>query len=421
MTAASGHADIFPFTLANGLTLIVAPRSDTGVLTLDCWVRVGSADEPPALHGASHFLEHMLFKGTDRFQVGEIDRMVEGVGGVVNAATSHDFTHYYITAAAGEFPVAMTALSDMLQHARLDPQEVDRERQVILEEYRIKQDHPMGVLWESLYDTAFEQGPYKHSVLGTPDSLEAIGSRELRDYYNRHYAPHNIAIMMVGDIDPQKAAAWTAPYFSDFTRPYRPSVDKTPATRMALAPEKYLEKEVKESYCALALPAPALLDYDEVVALDVVQFLLGGGHSSLLYQEIKEKRQLVSAIHMGFSSARYPDLLYVFYTCPDENREPVNEAVLEIFDRLTQEKPGEKELNRAKKLLCNEHAFSLETTGGQSGSIGYYYTITGGIAFEQHYAERVQAVTAEKALHAAQKWFSARDHLCRVAVRPKSS
>jgi len=410
--------EILTENLPGGLTVILAPRPGSGVVTVDTWVAVGSADEPPRISGVSHFLEHMLFKGTERYGVGEIDRLIEGVGGLINAGTSHDFTHYHVTVATPNFPTALHVISEIVQNAAIDENELNSERQVIIEEYSIKQDNPQGLLFEELYERAFLTGPYRLPVLGVPETLQATGRAEMLDYYQRHYCPERMALMIVGDIEPGPALEAARKAFDGFERPYRPLVPSVPTTAYAVSGEHVIEKEVNETYGAIALPAPPLTDHDEAYGLDVLQFVLGGGHASLLYQEVKEKRRLANSIHMGYSSSRYPDLFYVYFSCDESKRAELEQAVYEQFDRVIQSPPPPEALHRARKLLANSHAFSLETTQGQSSSIGYFYTITGDIEFEKNYIEGVSRVTAEQVQDLARKWLATRD-TTRMIIRPK--
>ena len=181
--------------LENGLTVIVK-NVPNKVVTLDAWINTGSANENDSLNGISHFLEHMMFKGTPRYGVGQLDQMIMNVGGVWNAGTSKDFTHYYVTVASPYFHTALDAISDMLQNALIDATEFDKERLVILEEYRRKQDDPSGVLFDELYELCYSEGPYRRSVIGTFESISKTTRDDMYDYYTRYYTPDNMVLML---------------------------------------------------------------------------------------------------------------------------------------------------------------------------------------------------------------------------------
>lgn len=406
--------------LPNGLTLIMVPRAADKVVTVDLWVKVGSADEPPEVSGVSHFLEHMVFKGAAGRGVGEIDQAVEGVGGYMNAATSHDYTHFYITVPGSEISSAVDALSDMALRATLDSDELNKEREVVLEEFNRKQDDPQGLLWEQVYERSFRSGPYKQPVLGTPETLRGLDREKMLDFYRRHYAPGNMTLVVAGGFDVDTVQALADKAFSGSDHVLNPAQPEAPPCVYAVDKREVYERELNETYGVLAFPAPAMLgveNRDEILALDVLQFILGAGRSSILSQEIKEKKRLATSIYAGYSSARFPDLFYVSYTCEEKNRRALEEAVIEEIEKVRDNLPSSDKLNRAKKLLINAHAFSMETTSGLSSSIGYYYTVCGSLDFERHYAEGVRKVDGEQVREVARRILDF-DKLNRFAVRP---
>jgi len=223
----------------------------------------------------------------------------------------------------------------------------------------------------------------------------------------------------VGDTEPPRALEAVGAALGGFHRPFRPLVARDGAETTYSGPvETVLEKDVNETYGVMAFPVPALKDYAAAYALDVLQFLLGCGDASLLYQEIKEKRRLATSIQAGCGSSRYPDLFHVYYTCDEAKRPDLEKAALEQIDRVAQEPPAPQALERARRLLVNAHAFSLETTNGESASIGYYYTITGATRFERDYMGEIANVSAERVQEQAQRCLKP-EAMTRVAVRPK--
>ena len=205
--------------LGNGIPLLIFENHEAAVATADVWVRTGAADEPDELSGVSHFLEHMLFKGTDKWGLGEIERAIESVGGVCNAGTSYDFTHYYITMPSGAVGTGIELLAEMVRRSTLDPTELEKERLVILEEYRRKQDHPAAVLYERLYQELFESGPYHEPVIGHEETIRAIDRDRMLDYYRKRYSPQNLTLVVTGDIDPEQVIAQAETALGDFERP----------------------------------------------------------------------------------------------------------------------------------------------------------------------------------------------------------
>jgi len=398
--------DLTEIVLPTGLTLLMVPTPGCGVVTTDLWVAAGSADEVPEHYGMAHFLEHMLFKGTERRGVGDIDLEVESVGGDLNAATSHDYTHYYVTVPVRHFEMAMDIMADFAEFAMLDGAELDNEREVILEEYHRKQDSPGGLLWESLYDHVFDDGPYKHSVLGTPETLGQIDQDAMLRFYRRHYAPGNMAMIIVGDVALEDMRKVAVEKFGGFERAFEPELRSGERDAVYAAfGDGELRRDLHECYGALSWPAPALRDADEAVALDVLQCVLGEGHASMLYHEVKERRQLATNIGVSYGSGRFEDLFSVFYTAEDDKRDALREAVVEQVERVREGAILSSDVARARRLLANEHRFGLEQTTGQSGSIGYYFVATQSARFEREYVERVLAVKPEEVIEAARRWL----------------
>ncbi|MBI1785796.1 insulinase family protein [Candidatus Sumerlaeota bacterium] len=383
--------------LSNGMPLLLRENHDVAVATADVWVRTGAADEPRHISGISHFLEHMLFKGTDRFKTGEIEREIENAGGVCNAGTSYDFTHYYITLPAENIGRGIEMLGEMVRASALDAEELEKERLVILEEYRRKQDNPAAMLYEDVYEQLYETGPYHLPVIGTEETIRSISRAQMADYYSRHYGPQSAALVITGDVDEAAIAESAEKIFGGIIRPYDPLVREPEPTRIARAKKFHREKPTGgELYFALACGAPSAREIGKIIPLDLAQFILGQGRGSNLFQEIKEKRRLASSIGCYYSMQRYDSIFMVSATCEPKQREEMSGAIRGELDRFAREPIPEAQFNRAKRLLASAQLFSFETTGGASSEIGYYYTLTGGTEFMDEYQARLARVTPEE-------------------------
>ena len=385
--------------LPNGLTVAIK-HVPNKVVTLDAWVNVGSANETSALNGVSHFLEHMMFKGTPTYGVGELDKTIMNVGGVWNAGTSKDFTHYYVTVAAPFFQHALDAISDMMQHALIDADEFAREKNVILEEYRRKQDSPWGMLFDELYLATFAEGPYRNSVLGSFESISNLQRDEMAAYYRAHYQPTNMLFCVIGDVDPGEAlkaveAAFNSPPTLDPAHlhpPHQPSptVYGTPSTRT-------IQREVFETYVAMAFPAPGIHHPDDVMALDVASIILGSGRSSRLHRILHEEQRLANSVSAGSPTHQSESMFYVAMTTEAADNEKATTVANEILsDMATSAPPTDAEMAKARRNLRNDIQFGSETNTGQSSMIGYYYTLTGSTDFLDQYIDRVESITAEQ-------------------------
>lgn len=404
--------------LDNGLTVIVKTVPNR-VVTIDAWVNTGSANESPGLNGISHFLEHMLFKGTPKYGPGELDKAIMNVGGVWNAGTSKDFTHYYVTVATPFFETALDAISDMIQHALIDPGEFDREKQVILEEYRRKQDSPIGLLYDELYDLTFAAGPYRHTVLGSFESISALERDAMVSYYRHYYTPSNMVVIIAGDVDPEPIMRHVRHAFVGFgtgapAPAYTPH--KPDKSHFRSGETRAIPKDVNESYMALSFPGPAIVDESEVHALDIASTILAEGRSSRLYRRMKEELRLVDSISAGSPTHRYPGMFYVLATLSRDKVDEARMMAVELLRQAAETPPGDQEMSKARRIITNQFCFSTETNTGQSSTIGYYFTLTGSTTFLEHYLDRLNAVTAEQVAQVVAKYLVGEPNM--VLVEP---
>lgn len=383
--------------LPNGLTLLIRENHDVPVATVDAWVGTGSAGETPEIGGIAHFLEHMMFKGTENFGLGQIEREIENVGGVCNAATSYDYTHYYITLPSANLARGVQMLGEMMSGSVMDAGELEKERLVILEEYRRKQDSPEAMLWEDVYEQVFEAGPYHRPVIGVEETIRAIDRERMVDFYRRHYAPANMTLLLTGDVDADRAEALAAEHFGAMDRPYDPLLTEMEPTTIARARNHHRNKPTGgEVYVTLTCGGPGAEEPELIVPLDVAQYVLGQGRGSILYQEIKEKRRLASSIACYYATQNLASLFMIDATCEPAQQAELMKAIRESVARFAEAPIDPAQFERARRLLLSGHLFSFETTGGASGQTGYYHVLTGGPEFLESYTERLERVTAEE-------------------------
>jgi zinc protease len=412
-----GEEPVNKFVLDNGLTVLIRESHASPVVTLDIWVNTGSINEPRQINGVSHFLEHMMFKGTETHKVGEIDRIVEGVGGMWNAGTSKDFTHYYLTVGSPHTDVGLDVLADVMMHSSLDPGELEKERKVILEEYYRKQDNPGALLYEKIYDIAYASSPLKQPVLGVPDSISTITRQQMFDYYHRYYTPDNMALVVAGDVDTQTLLNKIRSTFDGFDRRFTPYTNPPIPEERNSGKLETISKEIKETYFALIFPGPSIQQPDDVYAMDLLLYVLGEGRSSRLQQEIKEKKRLVSTIGVTYPTHKLKGVFIVSATLKRENLDQTREAILAELEKARTKGVKRSELAKAKKLLTNVYYFSNETTAGQCASIGFYYTLSGDMAFEKNYLDNIRKQTVGDLRRVAKKYLRP-DALDQVIIEP---
>lgn len=389
------------------------------MVTADVWVATGSACEEPGQAGISHFLEHMMFKGTATRGPGELDRLVEGVGGHWNAGTSKDFTHYYLTVPPDHRSLALDALSDAVLRSTIDPEEVERERSVILEEWRRSEDNPGNVLYTRSYEAAFGSGPYRWPVIGRRETIESITREQLAAYHAGRYRPGRMALVLAGPVGgdailDEIGGFFTWPQGDDPSDPVAEGTAWTGGRELAIA------KDVREVYLSISWPAPAVTDEKEMVAADVAQYLLGEGRASRLYQKIHEEERLVTTIGTHYPAHRPMGIFMVLATCEPAKAVAAREAIVREVTALATEKPAAAELARAKRLLTSHHTFGRETTTGHTSSAGYHHVMTGRPEFDDEYPDLVARVTAASVGKAVAGHFTAEQAVA-VAVHPQGT
>lgn len=386
------------FVLSNGLTVYAQENRDVPLVTLDMWVRVGSKDEPAEMAGSSHFLEHMLFKGTPRLGVGEYDRRIEELGGYLNAATSSDYTHYYLTVPSEHLDRALEDMADVLVNSTVDPGEVEKERQVILEEIRQKQDNPVGFMYDEIVRRMYASGPYAGTVIGTPETVTAATADRLREHYRRHYAPKNMAFVAVGDFDGPALRDRLEELLGKFDRPFQPWRDAPPPTEFARESGERFVRDWRQTYFFVTFPGEAVQTLDQAAAMDVAERLLTGGRSARLVNSLREKRHLVTSISSFGPSGRFPGFWAFYGSCDADKTDAVRTAILEEIARLRREGPTEAEMRRVKRQLLTDHLYHAESNTGRASLLGYGYALFGSPALLTDYPAAIERTTAEQAM-----------------------
>ncbi len=379
--------------LPNGLNLYTFENHDVPLVTLDMWVRVGSKDEPAELAGISHFLEHMLFKGTPRLGVGEYDRRIEESGGYLNAATSSDYTHYYLIVPSEHLDRALTDMADVLLHSTIDPTEVEKERQVILEEIRQKQDNPIGFMYDEIIRRMYTSGPYANTVIGSSETVSAMTADQIREHHRRFYVPENMAFIAAGDFDRQKLTARLNELLGEFNRPLRPWREGVPETTFAAPEEKTWKRDWQQTYFFLTFPGDGTRELKQAAINDLTERILVGGRSSRLVNVLREKKKLVTSISGWGPTGLYPGFWAFYGTTSPENLDKVRQILFAELDKIIADGISGAEMRRAKRQIVTDHLYHIETNTGKASLIGYSHALFGGPELLDEYLEAVDQVT----------------------------
>jgi zinc protease len=389
--------------LENGLTVLVDEDRTTDLVALHTWVGVGSRDEDDETNGAAHFLEHMLFKGTARRRPGQMDREVEGLGGVQNAGTSLDWTYYFIVAAARHFDQILDLQSDAILNSVIDPVEVDRERRVVIEEINRRDNFPGTRALELLRGIAYTTHPYRRSVLGTRAGIERMSRETLLRFYRTFYVPGNMTVVVAGnvragDVVRKVRAAYAGARGGAAHRPARPVEPPIEGVRRVA-----VEQDVRVTYLALGFHAPAVGDRD-VYATDVLLYALGRGLGARLRQQIVERARLAQSVSVSFLTAADPSLFVISAVTDPDLAERAEAAILTELGAVRDQGIADAELTRARNLLEGEHIYGTHTTRGRAFHLGFSATVAD-LEFAMTYLDRVRQVSAADLQRVARRLF----------------
>jgi len=392
--------------LSNGLTVLIQESHSAPVVALQAWVKVGSADEGPGERGLAHVHEHMLFKGTQRRGVGEIGAAVEAAGGEINAWTSYDETVFDLVLASRFLDQGLDILADALLHSSFEESALRAELEVVVDEIRRSRDLPERSLTEHLFTTAYQQHPYRHPIIGSVRSVQALTRQQVLDFYQRWYRPSNMVLVLAGDLDPKRALRRVEELFAEAPEGAAPPQRRPeePAQRSLRAHIAW--DPVSESHLALGFPIPRL-QHEDVPAIDLLAVLLAQGESSRLEQEVRRRRALATDVYAYAYTPRDAGLLVVGGSTPPERSERALVALTEETLRLTREPVSEAELERARQVLRTEVVYQKETVEGTARKLGYYEAVAGDLGYEARYHERLARLDPKTLLAVAQRYLRA--------------
>ncbi len=405
--------------LPNGLTVIIKPVHSAPVVAVNAWVRVGSVNERDDERGITHFIEHMLFKGTAKLKVGELDRMIKAAGGYNNAHTRYESTDFIDVLPADKIEVAVGSMAEALQHSTFDSGELNRERVVVLEELHRAQDNPGFETWNKLTNLAFTKHPYQYPIIGYKERLKTMDRQLLVDYWKRWYKPQNIIVVVVGDVDAKAALKLVTKNFGSWaaTKDVPPKVAKEPAQTALRSVE--FTGDIETTMAVLGVPTCAEMDAD-TPAVDMAMAILGQGLSSRLNQEVREKQKLGHSLAAGHFNGGYPGLAYLWAELEAPQVQPVMEAVWREVERMKQEPVAPEELERQRLRLESEDASERMSMEGLAGRLGYYEALAGDYSQVDAVTRRMRAVTAADIQRVMKKYFQV-ERATVVVQRPTKS
>jgi zinc protease len=392
------------FTLDNGLKVILEENRTAPVVALQIWANVGSANELDEEAGMCHFIEHMIFKGTEKRKVREMAREIESMGGSINAYTSFDQTVYHVIIASRYADTGLDILADAIQHSTFDPIELEREREVILEEMRMGMDDPSRRLFQQTMATVFQKHPYRRPIIGYEKTVRFIQRNQMLSFFKKWYVPNRMVFVAVGDFDPQKMEVEVREAFKDFKSSAQGPIPIVQEPEQEKLRSIVSYGNFKETYLEMAVPITSVNDKD-TPALDTLSSILGGGEASRLVQKVKLEKGLVNSISASSFTPKDPGAFIIEATLPLENLQNAIEAILEEIKQLGQIGVTSEELNRVKVNLESDTIYDRQTVQGQARKLGYYETILGDLHFEREYLARVTLLQSEDIKEMVEKYF----------------
>jgi zinc protease len=402
--------------LPNGLRLIVQDHRAADIVAVYLYVGVGVRYERPDQLGYSHFQEHMLFKGTDKWGPGYIDRTVEGVGGRTNATTSFDFTDFYIMVPRESTETALQTLADMAFRSTFDPNEVAREREVIFEEANIETDNPKTAILRQLYGMVFANNPYGYPVLGTRPTMSTATSAILKAYNKQYYTPENMVLVVAGPVDARSVRAMVDRIWGVIpSTGYKPVPAPTPSPLAGIA-KKSVERPEQQARLAMGWQGPPTNDLTGD-SVDLLTTILAGAESSRLAVRLRDKERLVSSIEMSYSAQMGGGIVSVRAELEAKDLERVEQIIVEEIARMQADGPTEEERQLAVIRAESQHAFDTETSDGLANAYAIAET-TWTLDAELGYVDRLGKITREQIRDAARRYLSRTDY-ARIAFQPK--
>ena len=396
--------EVLEATLDNGLRVLLQEDHRSPVANLQVWYRVGSRDERVGLTGLSHYLEHMMFKGTPTHGPRVFSKLVEGVGGQDNAFTSRDVTAYHVTLAADQLDLVLELEADRMRHLLLDPREIESEKKVVMEERRTRtEDDPIGGLAELFNLVAFAVHPYRLPTIGFAQDVERLTATDLRTWYDAYYRPNNAILVVVGDF---KASELLAKIRSRFEAiPRGPDPPRVVATEPEQKGDRrvWLRREAQLPVVFSGYPVPNHRSAD-APALEVLSTILSGGRTSRLYRRLVHEERVALEAGGDYSALTLDPDAFTFYitVLPGRTVEDAEHALDAEVERLRTELVTDEELQRAKNQIEAAYLFGQDSVFSRSATLARY-ELLGGWRLRDAYLPGIRAVTREDVRRVAEQ------------------
>ncbi|MBN1793746.1 MAG: insulinase family protein [Candidatus Omnitrophica bacterium] len=404
--------------LDNGLTVILRYRPNSELVACQYWVKTGSAYEGSYLgSGISHFIEHMIFKGSEDHSTYKVAEAIEQLGGHINAFTSQEATNFYVKIPHEHLEKGLSFLADALQSAGFPEGEIIKEREVILREMNMTRDDPSRELSRLLWQTAFLHHSYRYPIIGDPALLKKITRQDLLTYYHSRYAPNNSVLVIVGEINFDSVLPAVQKTFGQFAMNYANDIPLSPEPTQ-LMPRSYEKTfDGTTTHAAFAFHSVAL-NHQDLFALDVLATVLGSGNESRLYKRLVKKEQLAYDVDCWNHTPRDKGLFGITFVCEPENYKRVSEIIWDEIAAIQKEELSSKEIEKAQNQILARFLYGKESPEGQAEDCAYGEILSGTPLFSTYYIDGISRISARE-VKAIASTYLLPQRLNRVALIPQ--
>ena len=407
VSMANSLPEHFTKTLDNGMQIVVIPMdNDSGVITTDIYYKVGSRNEVMGKSGMAHMLEHLSFKSTDKLKEGEFDTIVKSRGGVNNAATGFDKTHYYIKTASKNLGLSLDLFAELMHNLKLTDEEFQKERDVVAEERRLRTDNnPMGYLYFRVFNTHFTYHPYHWLPIGFMEDILSWKIEDIRDFYQRYYQPSNAILVVAGDITPEEVFAESEKYFGKIKN--KRDIPKVTAVEPKVdgAKRAVLHKESNQVDTLAITYAIPNYEHDDQVVLSAISHILSSGKSSRFEKKIVNEKQLANQVYGYNMELADPGVFLIMAMCsPQASLDTLEKEILSELEKIKNGDVTQAELDKVKINTKAEFIYSLESSSSVAGLYGDYL-VKGNIKPLLEYEEKLDKITLKDISDTAKKYF----------------
>lgn len=411
------RAEVHEYSFDNGLKLIVKEDHRAPIVVSQVWYKVGGSYERAGITGVSHVLEHMMFKGTDKYANGEFSKIIAANGGSENAFTGTDFTAYFQTLERSRLPISFELEADRMRNLKLSVEEFEKEIEVVKEERRMRtEDRPGSYTYEVAAATAFQTSPYRNPIVGWMSDLNSMKVSHLEDWYEKWYAPNNATVVVVGDVNPEEVYALAMKYFAplaaeniaiDTPLPEVPQqgIKRITVKRPAEVPTLLMAYKVPT--LKTTIESEGTIAPWEPYALDVLVGVMDGGNSARLGARLVRGKEIATSVSTRYNLTDRLDTLYTIGGTPSQGKtvQELEDAIrLEIVELQT-DLVDESELSRVKAQVVSNDVYQRDSAFYQGMVIGILETVGLNWELSNEYVERIQAITAEQVRIVASKYL----------------